>query len=151
MADQQKVDIKIPAGLTKDQREALATEILEHIRQRSESGVGVKKQGKGFSLYNFPGYSAGYKGSLDFKVAGKSSSVDLTLSGDMLAAMDALKIGKEVITVGFEAGTSENDRAEGNQIGSYGKPSGNPRKARRFLGLTADELSTLIAKVKENG
>jgi hypothetical protein len=147
-AKQQKVVIPIPEDLSRQQRELLAGEIVEHIRERSESGTGVRARGRGFSLYDFPGYSESYKASLDFRIAGKSSgSIDLTLSGDMLAAMDALRVSKSSITVGFEAGTEENARAEGNQIGSYGG-SPNPRKARRFLGLTKSELDMLVERVR---
>jgi hypothetical protein len=39
-----------------------------------------------------------------------------------------------------------NDKAEGNQIGSYGQSSGNPRKARPFLGLTKADLEQILSK-----
>ena len=147
---QQKVDIDISKfDLTSDEREKLEEEILEHIRDRTEGGQGVRRRGRGFSLYSFPGYSKAYTKSLDFRIAGKSSgNVDLTLSGDMLAAMDVLSSNKNKIRVGFDAGSEENDRAEGNQLGSYG---GRPkaRRARRFLGLTKSELEQLVDRVKD--
>lgn len=116
------------------------------IRTRTESGTGVKRTADGgFRHYKFPAYSKAYKESLDFAIAGKTTKVDLTLSGDMLAALDVLGHSNGSITVGYEAGTEENDRAEGNQKGSYG---GRPRpsKARSFLGITQSELDSILEK-----
>lgn len=136
--------------MSKPDREILGRAILEHIRQRTEGGTGVRRQGRGFSLYSFPSYSESYTESLDFKVAGKSKNdIDLTLSGDMLASMDVLRDTPRSITIGFKNNTEENSRAEGNQLGSYGR-SPNPKKARRFLGLTASELETLLESVRSD-
>jgi len=82
--------------------------------------------------------------SLDFKAAGKSRSVDLTLSGDMLAAIELLGHKKGQITVGYENGTDENARAEGNQLGTYGQKSPNPKKARAFLGIAKEDLEKIL-------
>lgn len=133
----QKVTFKIPKDLGDDERAALADDILETIRRRTERGI--DKTGA-----RFPRYSESYVKSLDFKIAGKSKSkIDLTLSGDMLAALEVLDSRPGAITIGFENGSSENARADGNIRGSYGG-SPNSSKARDFLGIPPGELARLL-------
>lgn len=138
---QQKVTIEIPEDLTPREREDLAFAILDHIRERTADGVGLNSSGT--RLKDFPKYSESYKKSLDFKIAGKGSTVNLKLSGDMLDAMDLLRHKKGEITIGFERGTDENGKAEGNILGSYGG-SPNSAKARNFLGVTRKELKAIV-------
>jgi hypothetical protein len=137
----QRVKIEIPDNLGPKDRESLGFAILEHIRERTQSGTGLNSAGN--RLKDFPAYSKGYMKSLDFKIAGKSSKVDLTLSGDMLDAMDLLKHKKGELTIGFENGSVDNAKAEGNILGSYGG-SPNARKARNFLGVTRSELKAIV-------
>ena len=147
---QQKVTIPIPEDLGPDEREALGKDIVEFIRQRSERGIGVKETSGGrFINVPFPAYSKSYLESLDFKVAGKSKKVNLKLSGDMLIAMDVLKHKKGEIVIGFERGSDENDRAEGNILGTYGTDTPNPRRARNFLGISNPDLIDLISNYTE--
>lgn len=138
MAEQQKVTIPIPDDLRPDEREEFAEGVIEYIKTRSREGVGVRKVGRGFSAYQFPAYSEKYA-----KRKGQSN-VDLTLSEEMLESIELLRHKRGEITIGFQRGTEVNAKAEGNQIGSYGQPRGNRAKARRFLGLTADERAELL-------
>lgn len=116
--------------------------IIERIVERTD-------QGKDKNGRSFPGYSESYKKSLDFKIAGKSAGdINLQLSGDMLAAIKLLKANKGSLEIGFDRGTEENARADGNIRGTYGSDSPNPRKARDFLGITDKELSRIIKHVK---
>ena len=144
----QRARIPCPEDLTPSQREAYANELIDIIRNRSESGYGVKPTGEGdWRKYRFPGYSKSYTESLDFKIAGKSAGrVDLSLSGDMLAALDVLSTSPGSVMIGYENGTEENDRAEGNQKGSYGG-SPNERKARAFLGATKAEQREALERI----
>lgn len=137
----QRVKIEIPDTLKPKQREDLAFSILEFIRERTKSGTGLNAAGT--RNKDFPAYSASYMKSLDFKIAGKSRNVDLTLTGDMLDAMDLLKHKKGEITIGFTNGSVDNAKAEGNILGSYGGTP-NPRKARNFLGVTSSELKAIV-------
>jgi len=66
----------------------------------------------------------------------------------MLAALQLLDNGRGEIVIGYEAGTEENDRAEGNILGSYGG-SPNASKARDFLGIESKKLRELIDYVKD--
>lgn len=92
-------------------------------------------------------YSEAYKKSLDFKNAGKGP-VNLQLSGDMLAAIKVLKSTSNWIEVGFEKGSDENAKADGNIRGTYGSDTPNPKKARDFLGMEGKELDRLTRIVK---
>lgn len=142
VAEQQKVTIPLPDGYTKADRKRIAEDIVEMIRDRTVLGFGVKPGRGGLSrLYDFPDYSPKYE-----KWKGQKR-VDLTLSGDMLDELQVLNVGADGVTVGFKRGKT-NDKAEGNQLGSYGGDP-NPRKARSFLGVTRDELEAILAGYDE--
>lgn len=139
----QRISIEIPRELKPDKRLELADLVIEHIVKRTESGV--DKNGK-----KFPGYSKEYVDSLDFKIAGKSKNrVDLKLSGDMLAAIKLINHAPGKITVGFDNGTEENAKAEGNILGTYGRPSPIRGKKRDFLGIEKTKLRELLEFVTD--
>lgn len=138
----QKINLKIPTDLNPEQRIELADLVIEHIFKRTDSGK--DKDGK-----PFPKYSEAYKKSLDFKNAGKTGKVDLQLSGDMLAALKLLNHKAGNLMIGFENGTEENAKAEGNILGSYGGEP-NSSKARDFLGIQPEKLKELIKYVKSS-
>lgn len=138
--------IAIPKKYNKEERLAIAADIIEYIRERSGDGHGpgnkpwAGRAGK---------YSKSYSKSLDFRNAGKSpNKVNQTLSGDMLTEMEILP-GTEraagIVVVGYSRGNDQYGKAEGNIIGSYG---GQPdkRKARPFLTLTAKEVKAILEK-----
>jgi len=136
----QKIDIKIDRKYSADEREDLGDRILEFIRNRTESGKNKNNR-------SFPKYSKGYAKSLDFKIAGKSKgNVNLTLSGDMLIEMDLLKHSKGSLRIGFEKGSEENGRADGNIRGTYGQSSSISGKKRDFLGITKKDLKAVQKK-----
>lgn len=136
-----KVDLS-GYDLTSDQKSEVADLIIERIVDRTQNGR--DKDGQ-----RFAGYSKSYKDSLDFKIAGKSpSKVDLQLSGDMLAAIKVLDQTRRSVTIGFEQGSEENAKADGNIRGTYGKSKPIPGKARDFLGISDRELERIINLVK---
>lgn len=140
-AKHQYIDIEIPKDYGPKEREAIAHDVLEFIRTRTHDKQ-VDKNGKAF-----PGYSKDYIKSQDFKIAGKSKgSVNLTLSGDMLAALDLLNHKSGNIRIGFERGSEENARADGNIRGTYGQDSPNRKKARDFLGIKPNELERILER-----
>jgi hypothetical protein len=146
---QQKTTIKINPKYNKEQREAIAQEIIDYMIDRT-----LKSKDK--NNRNFKPYSKEYKQSLDFKNAGKTSKVNLTLSGDMLVSMDLLNSRKGSITIGYQKGSEENDKAEGNIKGTYGstrKTKIDPKtgkrvprqiKKRDFLGISGNDLRSKI-------
>ena len=138
---QHKFSIRLP-GYSRDQREAIALDIIDQIIKRS-------KQGKDRNGDSFPSYSPSYKRGLDFKIAGKTMRVNLTLSGDMLDSMKVLENTDDgsKVTIGFSRGR-ENDKAEGNILGTYGQksPIDGGKYARDFLGVQESELDKILRK-----
>jgi hypothetical protein len=140
-----KVDLK-GLGLDADQRDEVADLVIERIVNRSDQGMGLNADGT--RLKKFPGYSESYKKSLDFAIAGKQGKpVNLQLSGDMLAAIKVLKSTNQGVWIGFDD-ESENAKAEGNILGTYGSDNPKPGKARNFLGITNQELMKIVDFVK---
>lgn len=140
----QKIDITIPDGYTEDERAAIASEIVDKIVARTKKGV--DKNGDKFAPY-----SKDYVKSLNFKIGGKSKgNVNLTLSGDMLAALDYLDLKKKKITIGYENGSNENAIADGNIRGTYGSSKPSSAHARDFLGISDKELGDILKKFPLN-
>lgn len=125
-------------GYSLEEREAIAVEVIDKIIKRTKQGLDKNGQ-------PFEGYSKAYKDSLNFKIAGKSSKVDLTLSGDMLDSIKILNNAGRSVEIGFEEGSEENGKADGNIRGTYGKPRpvGPPRP---FLGISDKELKAILNK-----
>lgn len=142
----QRTRIELPEGLTPGERREVGERIVELIRERTAEGVGIRPSGR---RYAFPGYSEAYIKSARFKEAGKSPNrVNLRLSEEMMAELRVLSHTPTSVLIGFDNGTDANAKAEGNQLGSYGR-SPNPRKARAFLGITASELRAILEEFGE--
>jgi hypothetical protein len=140
-AAQQKVRIKIPKGYSPENRRAISKDIIDHIKQRTKGGVGIRRfTGGRFRRYNFPGYTK------DYAEKKGQTNVDLILENKMLKDIKPLKDTHQSVTIGHNKGTQQNEKAEGNQIGSYGQPRGNRKKARRYLGITKKELQQILKK-----
>jgi len=134
----QRVRIDIPSGYSKQEREAISIEVLDFIRDRSAKGLDKRNR-------SFPGYSESYKKSVEFKIAGKSASrVDLTLTGDTLAAMDKISDRRGTLLLGYENRTEDNAIADGNIRGTYGQPQPITGKKRDFLGITKKDLRKIL-------
>ncbi len=140
-----QVDIQIPKDLTPGQRRELGDLIIEYIVARTEKGVG--KDGNPWSGKKGD-YSDEYKDSIDFKVAHKRGRVDLSLTGDMLAALEVIDSVEGKIRIGYRPGTEEEAKAEGNILGTYGQDKPIPGKARDFLGIEKSKLSEFVEYVK---
>ena len=141
MATQQIAKIPISSSYTQREREVIAEEIIDFIIERTQKQSLDKNNNK------FPGYSKSYKESLDFKVGGKTSKVNLTLSGEMLGELKYLK-GKDTtseIAIGFPQDAALSGKVEGNRIGSYGGEA-KASKARDFLGIHPDDLRKILDK-----
>jgi len=133
----QRIRIDIDPRIKPADRVALADDIIEHIYERT-TVQNLDRRNRQFARY-----SKSYIKSAEFKGAGKSpGDVDLQLTGDMLAALDLLSHKSGSLLIGFEPGTEENAKADGNIRGTYGKTEGTgPR--RDFLGLTRAKLREL--------
>lgn len=131
-----RVKIAIPKGYKPREREAIGSEVVDYIVNRTQNGLNKNNR-------NFPGYSDAYKKSLDFKIAGKSNNVNLTLSGDMLASLKVLSHKNGEIVVGFDRGDKNNNaKATGHITGVYG--NSKRVKKRDFLGITKKDLNSKI-------
>lgn len=129
-----KLDIS-KEGLDEAEALEIADEAIKYIVKRTKKGIDMNGD-------RFVSYSKEYAAKKGQK------NVDLTLSSDMLAAMKVLGMTKKGdVFIGFENGTKENGKADGNQRGTYGQPKPIPGKARPFLGLDDQELSKIIDKV----
>ena len=137
----QRFSVEPPKDFTPAMRQQLGLEVAEFVRQRSESGLDKNNKA-------FPKYSKAYKESLDFNNAGKTSKVDLTLSGDMLIDLDILSNRSDKIVIGYEKGTEENSKADGNVRGTYGKSSPIPGKKRDFMGITKTDYNNIVRGVR---
>lgn len=125
----QKTRINIDDDLGPAERQEVAEDIIEFIRDRTQRGIGL--DGK------FPGYTKQYA-----KKKGQTN-VDLTLSSEMLESIELLSHKKGSLLIGFKNNTTANAKAEGNQTGSYGR-SPNSSKARPFLGLSLEDLDRIM-------
>lgn len=143
MAKQQKIAVTIPKYYGPLERQAIAQDVIDFIVERT-------RKGKAPDGSNFPGtYSKGYRGSLDYKIAGKPKSgrpIDLTLSGEMLDSLALLNHGKGALTIGYERGDPINGKVEGNRLGTYGSDTPKPKLARDFLGINKDDLKKILEK-----
>lgn len=138
----QTLVLKIPEGIDPSDFTSIGRDVIEFIQKRSiDEGVGFNPEtGRN---KRFPKYSKAYAA---FK---GQSNVDLVLSADMFSAMDVTNVKPRVreVEIGFTDST-QNAKAHGNQIGSYGKPVGDPKKARPFMGLTMSDYQKIVDKYK---
>lgn len=131
---QQKETFKIPKGYNRSEREKIAEEIIQYLVKRTKKG-----HGKG---------DRRWKGSEANKYEnGKNPPVNLTESTEMLSRLgEYARIYNDKIVLGYDKGSDIEGKVEGNRIGSYGQPSGNPKKARDFLAHTDKEVLDHIKK-----
>ena len=146
MAKWQRFKVKINESFRPQERQAIAQEIIDHIVERSQE-KNLDKNGR-----RFPRYSKSYEKSLDFKIAGKSAgNVNLTLSGEMLNSIRLLQSRRGELTIGFDRGDTENNaKAEGNILGTYGKKTSDPGKARDFLGIQKSAVNEIQRRYDVN-
>ena len=148
-AKHQKTLIDLKNKYSEIEKLAIATEIIDFIVERSQRGK--DKNNKTFT----PGYSKEYSESVEGKVAGKKEGAtpNMTLSGDMLAALDyrPQENWGNKISIGYENGTDENSKADGNIRGTYGKQRANSKMSRDFLGITNKDLKNILRKYPQRG
>lgn len=125
--------IYLPKTIKPKDRVKLADAIIEHIINRTASGIDKNNK-------DFPKYSKEYADKKNVGVG----DVDLILSGEMLDSIKLLSHKSGEIIIGFDKTDKElNGKAEGNIKGSYGGDP-NPKKARDFLGMPKDDLEILF-------
>ena len=128
-----QIDIPMPAGKGVNRAE-IARAVIEEIVERTQN-KSLNKDGKKLAAY-----SKTYRESLDFELAGKTGKVNLTMTGDMLAALDILEVQRRKATIGIDGETEESDRAHGHITGANNLP------VRNFLGISNRALARIIAE-----
>lgn len=119
------VDFTGQSGL----RNAIAQAVIDFVVERTEGGDDN-------TWTPFKSYSEKYKESAEFELAGKSDrEINLTLTGNMLSAIDVLSEGRSTIEIGIRG--DEAPKAYNHQVGDT-----VPKRA--FLGVSMDDLSDLI-------
>ncbi len=140
--NQQTFTFSVPLDLDQVDREEIGEMVVEFIGNRTRKGKDVNNR-------NFAKYSESYQDSKDFSIANKSSTVNLTQTGDMLTDIEVLQTGiTGFITIGFQPNTDENDRA------AWQRNNTRPNFPKRdFLGISQKDLDKIVriyrAKVPE--
>lgn len=131
---QLKIRLLVPRDFNDDERNLVARLVIEFIQDRTDKGKDIKNN-------KFPKYSVGYSKSLDFKLAGKRiNKVDLQQTGDTIHSIELLTDGIGFITIGYDPGSEENDKAKWLQASDNGI-------SRKFLGIQDSDLQKIIQKV----
>lgn len=131
---QKKKRINLPKNLDETDRLKVGRLAIETIKERTANNTD-------YTGKRFPNYSESYASSLEFKIAGKSKTdPDLRLSGDMLDSLQIIENGPGYVTIGYNPGTAENDKATWAERTDNGP-------ARKFLGVQDSELELIIAQV----
>lgn len=117
-------------------RREFGRRVIEEIKNRTQRD-NIDKDGRTFKKY-----SKSYKESLAFQVYGKSSTVNLTLSGEMLANMDVVGTPARSVVIAFPS-QEQNDKAHGHVFGG-GFRSALP--VRDFFGLPEKDQCKILNK-----
>jgi hypothetical protein len=125
--------IRIPKGLTKQQREVIALDIIDFIKDRTFAGL--DKYNKPFEPYT-EAYAK--------KKGVKPNDVNLVLSGEMMEKLKRVRDSDGEIVIGYDGRSKKlNAKVEGNITGSYGKDP-DESKARDFLGIIKKDLMDIV-------
>ena len=112
-------------------RDQFGKAVIDRIIQRT-SQESKDKDGK-----PFPKYSDSYMKSDVFKIYGKSSKVNLELTGEMLSSMKAIDASQSIVIEMI--GDNNKAKAQGHKYGL-----GKKRVKRDFLGLPQDDLNIIM-------
>ena len=123
--------ILIPKGYTPRVREQIGEDIIRKIKRRTAEGLNVNNQ-------LFSAYSDNYE---------KSGTVNLRITGEMLAGLVVLSTGNGFIRIGFASETS-NDKAAYIQQPRGRKAGRQPR--RSFVGISQQDLNIILERYPRN-
>lgn len=129
-ANQSKVII-IPTGYSASSREKIGLDIIDKIKRRTSEGLDVNNR-------FFAPYSPEYD---------KTGTVNLKVSGDMLADLSVLSHGDGFIRIGF-ASSEGNDRAAYIQSPRGRKAGRQP--IRTFVGISQSDLNIILERYARN-
>ncbi len=139
-----KRDIEDLNILNENDRKRLGNIVIKQIRERTQSGRGVRSDGQEYSLQDVP-YSAQYAAQKG------SSRVDLTLSGDMLENMFVKSTGSNSVSISVRK--RDEGKLQGAEEGirrlkrdSKGKPIGKSKETvkRPFFHLSERDKDAIV-------
>jgi hypothetical protein len=144
---EQTVDLKELTGVDLSEarpiKEAIAQAIIDRIQSRTEAGEGLRFSSNGSATpvkLKSP-YSNQYADSIEFKAAGKrKSTVNMTLTGDMLASMDVLSTNGNSIKIGI---TDDTQIAK-----AFNHITGDTVPKRPWFGISKTELGEILSQFK---
>lgn len=125
-ANQSKI-ILIPGGYPASTRQQIGQDIIDKIKRRTAQGLDENNN-------IFAPYSPDYD---------KSGTVNLKVSGDMLAGLKVLSTGDGFIRIGFDS-TRSNDKAAYIQQPRGQKVGRQP--IRRFVGISQQDLNIILER-----
>jgi sRNA-binding protein len=129
----QVIDLKEEFGVSFAKNQALKQRIsqalIDKMKERIDKGLDVNGE-------PMKQYSAVYQHSPEYIAARKTGVVNMTLSGDMMGAIDVVKEDRNKITLGFNQ-QKEELKANRHMRGEGGVP------VREFFGIGEDEISAV--------
>ena len=143
----QKVDLSEVFGVDFSGNEPLkiviCQTIIDYMRERTSKG-------KDYNGQAFAPYSESYKESDEYEAYGKSSRVNMKLTGDMLASLD-FQLEGNTATFLFDD-PEEEAKAFGHMTGMEGhKFLEGKTPAREFFGITRSEIeSSILPRFRED-
>ena len=133
--------INVPQSLNTLQREAVGLEVIEFIIDRTKNGLDINNA-------PFAGYKQSYKDTFEYKIGhGGDSTVNLTLTGEMLGTISIVNHGVGFVKLGFTDSEAAK-RAKWIQAPS-GQKAGK-QSPRKFFGITQKDLNKIIAKYESS-
>lgn len=117
--------ISIPKGYDETTRQQIGEEIIRKIKRRTSAGIDL--QGNLFASYS-PNYE-------------KSGTVNLRVSGDMLAGLSVLSTGPGFVRIGF---TSQDANDKAAYIQSPRGQKAGKQPVRQFVGVSPGELNDIL-------
>lgn len=140
-----KLTLRVPEHFNAEQRAEVAEQVMEFIIDRSKKGYNVRGVDWAGKAGQYTEAYAKRKG------VSEGGPVDLSLSHDMLDGMRYFSSlsPRGQITIGYQKGTQLERKAEGNILGTYGKQSPIPGKARPFLDILQRDLKKIISEVED--
>lgn len=125
-ANQSRI-VFIPEGYPPQVREQIGRDIVDKIKRRTAQGLDVNN-----------GLFAGYSPNYD-----KRGTVNLRVSGDMLAGLTVLSHGDGFVRIGFDS-QGANDKAAFIQQPRGEKVGRQP--VRQFVGISQQDLNIILER-----
>lgn len=110
--------------------------VIDRILERTNSGRDKRNN-------KFVPYSKAYKQSLNFKIFGKTSRVNLRLSGEMQASIGVFALQPNSVTIAIQD-TEQVNKARGHVNGSGNLP------VRDFWGISVEDQGKILKDIFRN-